>query len=51
MGSSSDLAMPQEQIGIIPRVIQNLFMLIKEKEKRDPRYAFAATFVLLRLLN
>lgn len=40
MGSSADLRMTSEAMGIIPRVIQLLFDTILEKEVEDPRSSY-----------
>ena len=36
MGSSSDLDMEEEKVGIIPRVIRNLFIMVGEREDENP---------------
>ena len=40
MGSSSDMNMSLQTIGIIPRMIKNLFDEIKRKEAADPNSAY-----------
>jgi hypothetical protein len=36
MGSAADAFLGEDQLGIIPRVIKNLFNMIHEKEELDP---------------
>ena len=49
MGSSSDMNMSDESLGIIPRVINHLFETVAMKEKIDPSSTYKISVQFLEL--
>jgi hypothetical protein len=49
MGSSSNINMTEETVGIIPRVIQTLFETARKKEKNDPSSTYKISVQFLEL--
>ena len=40
MGSAAEEVMSEDSLGIIPRVIKNLFQIIQQKEEENSRHTF-----------
>lgn len=49
MGSSSSMRLSEEQIGIIPRVIQQVFNMVKQREADNPNCTYRVSMQFLEI--